>query len=401
MLTQKCIKFTKRAGRVYPSIYYKAKDRQLAAETAQEVADLFCQNIGSNFETIQTQCKDLSSSRSELVAACFEICEGLAKWQGAPDELNIERRDVLIAAEELRCGDEFSGRSAFVASLAERLCCTELQLEAIYRDLPQFKVMSEFDVIDPDLIVDLYNRYQVQGLLLHSTSILLKLKSPSTATLRSLTRMIKFFGLVADINLENDLCQVTVSGPAAVVGQAQIYGRKMANFFATFLALKGWEIEADLVLKKQDFKLKLSDAKCGVKHSKPWRESYIPDEIETFLTTFSTQLPGWEIDWRPEFVPLVGRSYCFPDFVLKSKEGESIYIELFHRWHQAQYEQRRQALELSGRKDVFLGIEGSIAAKLQKKGIIKKKVKIDGNSFIFKDLPSVGILTKIIDIHLN
>ena len=48
---------------------------------------------------------------------------------------------------------------------------------------------------------------------------------------------------------------------------------------------------------------------------------YVPDEIQIFSEKISKKLLDWELTTSSDFVPLVGESLCFPDYLLTHKSG--------------------------------------------------------------------------------
>jgi hypothetical protein len=218
----------------------------------------------------------------------------------------------------------------------------------------------EFKVMSPQALLHRYNCAQVQGLIVHTGKINLKLCGTSLVERRNLFRMIKFHRLLVHVTAqtEQELC-CEISGPLTIFDNAQSYGLRMATFFPYVLQCPKWQLTADVKVDKREGILTL-DETVGIKSHYKVTLGHIPEEFSVFCETFNGMDLGVRKGWQgisgDSFLHLGQQSYCFPDFKFIHSNGAVTYLELFHRWHQGQILQRLDALEKNHIKELMIGV---------------------------------------------
>ena len=87
--------------------------------------------------------------------------------------------------------------AGFIGSKAENLS------QKLYADLPPFQQVLKFRKITGEGLLHRYNCAQVQGLLLRSESITVKLPDSSAASMRQLLKYLRFNKLLAKISFDH------------------------------------------------------------------------------------------------------------------------------------------------------------------------------------------------------
>ena len=116
-----------------------------------------------------------------------------------------------------------------------------------------------------------------------------------------------------------------------------------------------------------------------------------------FVKLFPERIPDWEI--VPESPFLRGRrrqEFVFPDMMFR-KEGKSVYLELFHRWHIRQLEGRLKFLMENPEIPLILGVESSALKSAPSLKTALEQHELYGKRiFLFREFPSMEKLKKIL-----
>lgn len=403
MLTKTLLKYKIKQKEVYPSFVECTKE-SLKVQT-KELLSLYenCANqtVGELEETV-----------SSFVKTKGGIFEGLAKLlnervssalEGSDSDIFQQRLKTIEEAQKLRQEKVFSCLDEFYESLEERLQKKiSLLQDELYSDLPEFQKIKSFEQITSENLLHRYNVALVQGLLLQAKSIHISLnKNQNERTVachRFLFRQMKFHRLLCAVTEDTeDQFAFTLSGPLSVFEQRQTYGIRFATFFPHLLKLPSWKLEAQLALKSNSVVLKLDDT-LGLKSHYTQEESYIPKELLFFTESFNKKASLWQASISSRFINMGEKSYCFPDIELKQDDGhETLYIELFHRWHKTQLLQRLEGLKKQKEASLILGVCTNIMKKKDLDDILQQSA-YKYRVFSFKDFPSSAKLLKFLEI---
>ena len=267
----------------------------------------------------------------------------------------------------------------------------------LYADLPSCQQVLTFKTLSAEHLLHRYNTAQVQGLLLHSNSLTLKLADSMTAELRQLFKYLRFNQLLSTIRKEEELYQITVDGPLNLFYKTKRYGMNLASFFVAVLHQPKWELTAEIQFRnKQRYRLSL-DESCGIKPIAQQFLAYIPEDIQLFQTMLRNKTDDWQSRPGSQFIPLPGDLYCFPDYQLVHKSGVETAIELFHPWHQGHLIARLNTL--AEQKDVSLIL--GVSKELEKKPLIAEALSASTYfsqfGFTFRDVPTIRTLLPILN----
>ncbi len=267
----------------------------------------------------------------------------------------------------------------------------------LYGDLPSCQPVLAFKTLSAEHLLHRYNAAQVQGLLLHSNSLTLKLADSMTAELRQLFKYLRFNQLLSTIRKEEERYQITVDGPLNLFYKTKRYGMNLANFFIAVLHQPRWELTAEIQFRnKQCYQLSVNES-CGIKPIAQQFLAYIPEDIQLFQTMLGNKTDDWQIRPGSQFIPLPGDLYCFPDYQLVHKNGVETSIELFHPWHQGHLIARLNTLTEQRDVSLILGV----SKELEKKPLIEEALAASAYfsqfGFIFRDVPTIRTLLPILN----
>lgn len=391
MLTKEHLKFKVRNGRVKPELLPEDDEPTLAA--AAEMLGIFQNAVGQSFGELEEAATALAGGPTALAfkKLLLDQCD-----VDAEDEGLVERRwEWLKAAQALRSDGKptiglFHERLAKVAALG-----IEQVKSGLYGDLPACRTVRGVRDMSPAELLRRYNCGQVQGLLLRSRRVTLRVKDASLGERRELFRQVKFRRLIAAVQEDGDKgLLLELSGPLGLLDQASAYGLRLAAFFPSVLHLKAWELRAEVHINSKELELRL-DQSLPLRSHYQKRDPYIPEELTAFVEAFNQREAGrWRAEAGGDFVHIGRESYCFPDLTIHG-QGRRIGVELFHRWHAGQLVKRLDVLdnclETAPISDLLVGVGKVLAAGPAKERLAESRW-FRKFGFIFSDFPTPKIV---------
>ncbi len=266
----------------------------------------------------------------------------------------------------------------------------------LYADLPSNQQVLTFKTLSAEHLLHRYNTAQVQGLLLHSNSLTLKLVDAMTAELRQLFKYLRFNQLLSTIRKAEERYQITVDGPLNLFYKTKRYGMNLANFFVAVLHQPKWELTAEIQFRNTRWRLSL-DESCGIKPISQQFLAYIPEDIQLFQTMLGNKTDDWQIRPGSQFLPLPGDLYCFPDYQLVHKSGVETAIELFHPWHQGHLIARLNTLAEQKHVSLILGVSKALEKKPLIADALAASAYFSQFGFTFREVPTIRTLLPILN----
>lgn len=363
-------------------------------ELAESLLNLYENGIGSSAGLLDDSADALTLQHKDIKLArgLKKIVRDRAVFSGALDDFPytenrtavFQKMNVMLKAGSLPA-DARSVRDAIYADPRE-----------LYADLPENERLVRFKKTYPQETLDRYNVALVQGLLLTANALELSFPADTPpADMRNIFRSLKFFRLLFSGGLtDRRMIRLTVDGPASILENSQKYGLQLACFFPAICRLPEWKLAATVSRNGKPYRLNL-DQKTGLKSYRAQFSGPI-EEHRMFLDYFKVQQTGWEIDDAPGYLLESAQKVIFPDFSFENEAtGETVYLELFHRWHARQLEDRLAAPPKKER--LIIGVDRSL---LKKDGILKAKLEesayFQKNGFFFRDFPGMeNVLKKL------
>lgn len=400
MLTKALLKYTVRKKQVYPK-FVDTKKESLKTQ-ATELITLYERSEGETVGQLEEQTTPLVREKGGPFEGLNKLLlERISSSLEETDEDVTEKRwNIILEAQELRKEKLIPSLDSFYELLEMRLSkkIPELQ-EELYCDLPEYQRVKSFQKISGENLLHRYNTALVQGLLLQANRLKVTLpnngknfkQEEKISQRRFLFRQLKFHRLLCEVKEDTkERFTFELSGPLSIFQQRQTYGLRFANFFPHILSCRAWQMEAELTLKTNSVLLKLDDS-SGLKNHYTKEGSYLPKELLLFIESFNKKKSPWQASASSSFLNLGEKSYCFPDIELQQKEGSTVHIELFHRWHQTQLLQRLQSLEKHPETALILGVCKHIMNKKDLEEALQKTSQ-KNKIFYFNDFPSSGKL---------
>ena len=412
MLTKDLLQYKTKKGQILPQFVNPA-DNQLLAIAEQLIA-VFEESPDKPRATLLETSKHIvdSTPGTPIVKRGLEkLLLDRTEFDTTPnEELIAFRQKLFTETSRLLSQEQFENHADYqrkvLGMMAEEplleVASTEEDLAAkLYADLPSCQPVLAFRTLSAEHLLHRYNTAQVQGLLLHSDTLTLKLTDSMTAELRQLFKYLRFNQLLSTIRKEEELYQISVDGPLNLFYKTKRYGMNLANFFVAVLHQPRWELTAEIQFRNKQprnsgWRLSL-DESCGIKPITQQFLAYIPEDIQLFQTMLRNKTDDWQIRPGSQFIPLPGDLYCFPDYQLVHKSGVEIAIELFHPWHQGHLIARLNTLAEQTDVSLILGV----SRELEKKPLIAEALAASAYfsqfGFIFRDVPTIRTLLPILN----
>ena len=409
MLTKDLLRYKTQNGQILPQFVNPADHRLLGI--AEQLIAVFEESPDKPRATLLESSKHIidSTPGTPIVKRGLEkLLLDRTEFDTTPNEALIAFRQKLftetsrlLSQETFEDYTDYQGR-VLAESQPEIAPTDGADLTAkLYADLPSHQQVLTFKTLSAEHLLHRYNTAQVQGLLLHSNSLTLKLADAMTAELRQLFKYLRFNQLLSTIRKEEERYQITVDGPLNLFYKTKRYGMNLANFFVAVLHQPKWELTAEIQFRNTQsrntgWRLSL-DESCGIKPISQQFLAYIPEDIQLFQTMLGNKTDDWQIRPGSQFLPLPGDLYCFPDYQLVHKSGVETAIELFHPWHQGHLIARLNTLAEQKHVSLILGVSKALEKKPLIADALAASAYFSQFGFTFREVPTIRTLLPILN----
>lgn len=369
--------------------FLKTDDPDLLA-LAKELIAVYENSIGEQAETLDNLADLIVLRQKDLKLArgLLKVIRGRAIFSGENDDFPYaEKRQEIFGRtmQLLHAGslpqDARSVRDTIYPDIRQ-----------IYGDLPENERLLRFKKTFPQEALERYNTGLVQGALLTAGSLELSLPAATPAAdLRNLFRSLRFFRLLFAGTIEKKILKLVIDGPASILENSLKYGMQLACFFPAICRLPQWKLACTVMKNGKSYRLVLDESSRLQNHRAQFSGNL--EEHRMFLDYFHGHGEGWEIDDAPGYLSPDPQRVIFPDFQF-TKGGKTVYLELFHRWHATQLEERLS----NPPENLIIGVDRAL---LKKNGILKAKLEsapfFQSNGFFFRDFPGTENVLKLLN----
>lgn len=390
MLTKDLLKYTVRTDKIFPK-YVKPNDAE-ALGFAKHLVEVYASAKGQNQQNLLDRLKQHPKSGSPLFNGLSKLLEDRCVFADSENELEAQRWELFTKAKDLRNSGLMSISEFQNAMVSRSGAMSFAQVESqLYGDLPEFRVVQDFEPIDPVDLVHRYNASQIQGLILRSRSLSIIVRDKDGIKKRRFLQRLKFWRLLAEIDESADELKINLSGPLSLFDKSATYGSRLSNFFPNILLMDKWEIKAEVKIGEKVLGLELDSSKPIKSHYGGFK-GYIPAEFKEFINIFNAltedQRKGWVAIEGEDVLNLGQQSYSVPDFSFQNKKGKRIHLELFHKWHEMQLKQRVESLIQSSFDELILGVSGELMGPEKVTEMLGKSCASKAKIFSFKRFPT-------------
>ena len=295
----------------------------------------------------------------------------------SPLEPPLLRQKVFFqAAETVSSTQETEKTLAIIANSLTRELKQEILpiqvREGLYADLPENRILTQLDPIEPQALIHRYNLAQVQGIFYRATHITLNAHRNVPGEYKLLFRYLKLFQLMAYI--EGDADQgftITVDGPASLFKVSTRYGLAIAKLLPALLHVTRWSLHA--TLQTRDFYTGAPktgryslDSHCNLVSHYPPGKPYDSMLEESFAKRWEKLKTEWVLEREVDLIPIPG-SVMIPDFRLVHPDGRVYLLEIVGYWRPEYLQKKFAQVRKSDCDNLILAVSERL--NLEKAGV--------------------------------
>ncbi|MBU6999519.1 MAG: DUF790 family protein [Theionarchaea archaeon] len=263
---------------------------------------------------------------------------------------------------------------------------------SFWADREEFHIISDVEDISAGDLVKYYNLSLTQTLLFDAIS----LQFSSSGNYQNIFRMIKYLGLMYEVDSEHDPLVVTVTGPASLFRKTKKYGTALAKLLPHIMRAPSWKIRAQIETmvtgEPRIYICELSDSKQKLFPDTPDLVERFDSAVEEdFLKRFSSLRKDWDIKREPTILQ-TGVTVMIPDFSVERRE-KKFYIEIVGFWTPEYLEKKTEKVKAL-EEEMVLCVSKEL--ECAKKDLQKENVNV---VFYDKQIPMKPILDRIRQIE--
>ena len=367
MLTSDLTRARRRNGRIEP-IPLKPNDRERLLPAAEHLTRSAQSCVGKTRAEFEAACAEAPARPTD-----YKILKGLRKLiedrcvfeerSGAePSEL---RRAVFSRAAEMRRNadnlDEFDADALLKSTGAEFNLSPQEAETALFADLKQNRLLTQFKRIDAESLLNAYEMAQKQAILLRAARVTIAFPKPDPGGMRLFFRKLKFRRLLYTArHLEGGGYEVEIDGPFSLFRLTTAYGLQLALMLPVLDECGQWKLRADIVWKPNPkpylFELE-SESEIGEGQD----DERLADEVEQLKERFLGLESEWEVETARELLDMPGVGLCVPDLAFTRKgEPFRVYFEALGYWSREAVWRRVELAEAGMKEPVIFAFSSRL-----------------------------------------
>ena len=330
--------------------------------------------------------------------ATFEVISPL-------EPIALRQKVFQVAASQLVTpANRWSILTAIANQLGQELGREVLPQEidqGLYADLPENKILTDFESPTPEALIHRYNLSQVQGIFYRAQDIIIHAHRNDPGEYKLLFRYLKLFQLMTYIEGDTDTgFTITIDGPTSLFKASTRYGLALAKMIPALLHVTQWGLTARLQDKDsysgqvRTIHFQLSD-RCGLVSHYPQGKPYDSMLEQSFAQGWEKLATDWRLEREVDLVPIPG-SVMIPDFRLVHPDGRVYLLEIVGYWRPEYLQKKFAQVRKAQINHLILAISERL--NLEKAGI--KVVDIPTPIIWFKErLIPKSVLTLLEDLN--
>ena len=222
----------------------------------------------------------------------------------------------------------------------------------------------------PEEFIGAYNFEVIETLLYNSESITFTITGKSLGSAaRILLKITKRYGVLVDLESEEGLLRVIISGPRVYFGRASAFGWNIAQVISRLLqessklAIQVVDFNIDVILRDRHYVVQLHSQSIPTLNPRVeprYEEAFLDSKVEKqfYWSWYYNKFRGWDIIREPDAI-LCGSRLIVPDFALV-KDDQKVLVEIIGYWREEYTEKKKQQFRLlkqCGLKDFILLVD--------------------------------------------
>lgn len=233
--------------------------------------------------------------------------------------------------------------------------------KGLYADLREHQILTQLETPTPEVLLNLYNLAQVQGIFYRATEIVINAHRNDPGEYKLLFRYLKLFQLMAYIEGDADTgFTITIDGPTSLFKPSTRYGLSLAKLLPALLHVSRWSLIAQLQIRDyytgqhREGRFTLEDTCALVSHYPP-NSAYDSMLEAAFAQRWQKTKTQWRLEREVDLIPIPG-SVMIPDFRLVHPDGREFLLEIVGYWRPEYLQKKFAQVTKGNRNNLILAI---------------------------------------------
>jgi predicted nuclease of restriction endonuclease-like RecB superfamily len=311
--------------------------RERAVELAREARALAVEHVGKTRDELEEALGTLEIAPRErkLLQGLKKLVEDECEFEvGDAEAAAALRRELfLAAAAHRRAQDGVFERASVLGEIAVARGTSPEALDAmLYADLRGAQRLVACLAPEPELLVERYERAQVQAVLLRAVRVVAEVRCAGGDSYRSLFQKLKFRRLLHRIQpLEGGGYRIEIDGPFSLFQSVAKYGLELALVLPALEACKSLRLTAEVRWSQGGRALTFR-----YEHETRGESSELArprDEVSELVEGVASLESGWTASLADRVLEVPGSGVCVPDIVLtRARDGAEVLVEVLGFW---------------------------------------------------------------------
>jgi hypothetical protein len=235
----------------------------------------------------------------------------------------------------------------------------------LYADLSAQQRLTEFETIEPETLLDLYNLSQAQAIFYRCVEMKIRVAPSDAANYRAIFGWIKHFGLIHSVSGNSEKgYEITLTGAASLFQKSQKYGIQMAVFLPALLLCGNWQMRAEINDKRGTLFYELTSEQTELVSNRLDEPEYENPIHEKLLKSWGKFDSDWKLEQNKEVIDL-GKTAFIPDYVLISPSNEKIYLDVLGFWTPKSLQKRLEEFRAANYRKFILAAWQDLRGSLE------------------------------------
>jgi predicted nuclease of restriction endonuclease-like RecB superfamily len=340
----------RRSGKELTLLSLKGPLKERAFELSRTLCQIARENIGASRDELHAAWSVIVAAPKErrLLLGLSKLVEDACEFEQTegidPPEL---RSDVFLrAAAARRVVDvDFDRHSVLSLVAAERGLTPDVLEAVLFSDLRGAHRLIGCSAEDPELLVEGYERAQVQAVLLRAVRVRADVRCASPDAYRELFRKLKWRRLLYSAErLPDGGYHLEIDGPFSLFQSVTKYGLELSLTLPALEACQRLELSADVRWSDRGAPLKFQYTSS--RPAPPAGGVTLRDDVLELLTAIRSLAAGFRVEPCTRIIDLPGVGVCVPDLLLtRESDGRELMLEVLGFWSRESVWKRVELVE--------------------------------------------------------
>ncbi|HMS40176.1 MAG TPA: DUF790 family protein [Pyrinomonadaceae bacterium] len=357
MLTSDLAMSYRRGEKIFPFLIQT--DNLGFLRDAESLVEIFEQSINKTRGEIERELEEYIGTGTDynILRGLIKLLKDRSEFEvSAPAEPLEIRQKVFLEAKKFHPVLPNSEAKTEVLNLIASEFETDAKTIAanLYADLSAQQRLTEFETIEPETLLDLYNLSQAQAIFYRCVEMKIRVAPSDAANYRAVFGWVKHFGLIHSVSGNSEKgYEITLTGAASLFQKSQKYGIQMAVFLPALLLCGNWKMRAEINDKRGILFYELTSEQTELVSNRLDQPEYENPIHEKLLKAWEKSAVEWKLKKNKEVIDL-GKTAFIPDYVLISPDKKKIYLDVLGFWTPKSLQKRLEEFHAANYKKFIL-----------------------------------------------